>query len=670
MSGLAAIFHRNGRPVDRESVGAMLAAIPHRGLDGYGMRLWNQVGLGHAKAAVTHEEEDEQQPLVSSRSNCAVIADARLDNRSELLATLPDSPPTAASDAELILRAYEAWGLDAPARLLGDFAFIIWDARRQRIVCARDTSGQRSLYYRIDRRTFVAASEIHQLFQDPSVPIAPNEERIRDYLVPYAAMRNQEEIHATFYEKIYAVPAGHVVVVDARSERRQRYWNLLPPPELHCTSDHEYAAHFVNVLGEALRARLRSTRRVGATLSGGLDSSSLVCLAQHLFSLKLAEDHGFTIFSLLFDNLDCDERPFIEDIQTKYGLNVQFLRLIGIGRDFDPAPQGFMRAPQMPVTSFDAVLAAASQQDVRVLLTGIFADNCFPWTWLYFSSLLRRGRFTEFLRYLRRYRLQSGERLSKIALLYCLVPLLPLDLQKAVRIAFARRDFNRERDALTPSWMPGHLRTELLRRHWARVLETERTRRFADDPHELIYRNLYPPEVAPVSLAHPVQLAQPFADRRVHQFMLSIPPEQIFEPHPFTGDYYAGHKAILRRGMTGILPESIRTRTQKTLFTSYVLRQTEEQWGDYAAAFGPGGRSEIADRGFVLPDLFWTRLQRLRAGDFFPDGMYINRILNLETWLRTFRLPRDQQVTLPSSTSLTAYWESETTNKVLAGSRG
>src|SRR5207248_2685690 len=121
---------------------------------------------------------------VSPRTGCALIADARLDNRDVLLARLPDRPSPRASDAELILCAYEAWGLDAPARLLGDFAFVIWDPRRKRLLCARDSSGQRTLYYRIDRRTFAAASELHQLLQDPSVPVAPDEERIRDFLVP------------------------------------------------------------------------------------------------------------------------------------------------------------------------------------------------------------------------------------------------------------------------------------------------------------------------------------------------------------------------------------------------------------------------------------------------------------------------------------------------------
>jgi len=163
----------------------MLAAVPYRGPDGQYVRVWHTVGLGHAKLAVTLEEEPEQQPLISPRTGCAVIADARLDNRAHLLARLPDNPSSTVSDAELILRAYEAWGPKAAAELLGDFAFAIWDPRDRRIVCARDTSGQRCLFYRLDQRTFAAASEIQQLLQDRAVPIEPNVERVREYLVPF-----------------------------------------------------------------------------------------------------------------------------------------------------------------------------------------------------------------------------------------------------------------------------------------------------------------------------------------------------------------------------------------------------------------------------------------------------------------------------------------------------
>ena len=121
---------------------------------------------------------------------CAIIADVRLDNRVKLLALLGDHLPPDMSDAELILRGYEAWGSAVVDRLLGDFVFVVWDPRAERLTCARDPDGQRVLFYRSNGATIAAASEIQQLLQDPTVPINPNEDRIRSYLLPINIVRN------------------------------------------------------------------------------------------------------------------------------------------------------------------------------------------------------------------------------------------------------------------------------------------------------------------------------------------------------------------------------------------------------------------------------------------------------------------------------------------------
>src|SRR5581483_10033301 len=283
LSGLAALFHRDGRPVHRSDIRAMLDAIAYRGPDGTGCLVAGAIGLGYAKLAITPEEAHEQQPLVSPRTGCVVVADVRLDNRAELLARLSARLPATTSDAELILQAYETWGVDAPTRLLGDFAFIVWDPRHQRLVAARDTSGQRWLYYRADERTFAAGTEIHQLFQDPAVPVVPNEASIRHLLVPYTMFRNEKERPETYYEGVYSVQAGHTLVVEQQAVRERRYWQLEPQGELRYRTADEYAEHFRALFFDAVRARLRSAGPVGVMLSGGMDSSSIACSAQELY---------------------------------------------------------------------------------------------------------------------------------------------------------------------------------------------------------------------------------------------------------------------------------------------------------------------------------------------------------------------------------------------------
>lgn len=243
MSGLAVVFHRDGRPVDHAAIAAMLDAVPYRGPDGGGFRLEGAIGLGHAKLTVTPEEVGEQQPLASPRTGCTIIADVRLDNREELLTKLPGHPAPTLSDADLILRAHETWDEDAPAHLLGDFAFVIWDPRHQRLVCSRDTSGQRALFYRLTPRTFAAASEIHQLLQDPDVPVRPNEARIRDFLTPRNMFRNEAQAAQTFFEGILALPAGQTLVIEREGHRLSRYWELQPSAEIRYRADDDYAEH-------------------------------------------------------------------------------------------------------------------------------------------------------------------------------------------------------------------------------------------------------------------------------------------------------------------------------------------------------------------------------------------------------------------------------------------
>ena len=640
MSGLAVVFHRDQRPVPRRAVQAMLDAVPYRGPDGNSIHLVGPLALGHAAFTVTPQDVAQHQPLLSPRTGCALIVDARLDNRADLLARLPDPPPPTASDAELILRAYEAWQLDAPRRLLGDFAFVLWDPRHQRLVCARDTSGQRSLFYRSDARTFAAASEIHQLFQDPSVPIAPNEDRIRDYLVPFNMWRNEPDQAATFYAGVHAVAAGHVLVVDAESQRTRRYWDLQPPPELRYRSDQEYVDHFRALLFEAVGARLRSAHALGSMLSGGLDSASVACTALELYRAGRAVDRGFASFSLVFDELECDESSLVRDVQAKYRHAAHLIPAAEVVSALSLTPSGFMRGPDKAVSELDPLYAAASHTGTRVLLSGDVADSCLFGSRLVFDSLLRQLRVRAFWRHLRTYQRLSTESLRKTAALYCLLPLLPLSLQRQVMAATVRRELARYGDRLLPTWMTQTLRVDLLNRHTRLSLAAEHDRRFASPAREHEFRLLYPPEVSRGPTGWPLEVWRPFADRRLHEFLLAVPPEQKFEPHPATDDFYAGSKLILRRAMRGILPESIRARTAKTHFASLFQSEVERHWPDYAAAFGPAGRSELAARGYVEPRLFWARLEALRGGDWGADFMYVLRSMAIETWLRSLQLAR------------------------------
>lgn len=652
MSGLATLFRRDGQQVNASAVWAMLDAVPYLGPDGMQVQAFGSLGFGHARLVLTPEDQHEPQPLFSQRTGCVLIADVRLDNRDELLATLPERTPGPVGDAELILRAYEAWGEGALPRLLGDFAFVLWDPRRKRLLCARDPGGQRSLFYRFDNHVFAAASEIHQLLQDPAVPLLPDDEQIRDYLVPNNVFRNLKDTPRTFYQGIHSVQAGHVLAVDCEALSVRRFWSLTVPVELRYRSDEEYAEHYLQLFSEVVQARLRSVHPVGVMLSGGLDSASVACVAQELYRAGRAVDLGFTSISFVFDDLDCDEQPFIRDIESKYGFRALYVPCPPVA-GWLHAPSGFQQLPNMSMPGLrEAVYGAASQAGVRVLLNGDVGDSIIAGGPLVFDRLLCRGQLGALGRGIRAYRGWTGDSLRKIVALYCLAPMLPLPLQRRLLAHQITRTFEWQQLDLLPNWMPAELRADLAQRHLSAQLCLEGQRRFSNPVREDEYRMLEPPELHQQPMPWSMQFWRPFVDRRLHEFMLAIPPEQKFEPAPDSDEFYAASKRLVRRAMRGIVPESIRTRTSKTHFGSVFGSAVERQWPLYESTFGPGSRPEIATRGYVDADRFWARLTWLRAGYESGDFMYVLRLVGLEMWLRGLQLPRAQGVqVLPAATA-------------------
>jgi len=139
MSGLAVIFNRDGAPVDRGEIDRMLAAMAYRGPDGFGAWCEGAIALGYAALHTTPQARDEHQPRGDEAGALRLVFDGRVDNRAELEAALRDAGFASGdgTDAALVLAACRCWGEDAPARILGDFAFVLWDAGRRRLLCAR-----------------------------------------------------------------------------------------------------------------------------------------------------------------------------------------------------------------------------------------------------------------------------------------------------------------------------------------------------------------------------------------------------------------------------------------------------------------------------------------------------------------------------------------------------
>ncbi|MBZ0301287.1 MAG: asparagine synthetase B, partial [Anaerolineae bacterium] len=199
MSGICGIVQRDRQPVEADALYRMMAALAHRGPDDTGTWVDGPVALGHLMLHTTPESLQEKLPLTGGGGSLMLTADARIDNRPELLSHFDFSgrPPAEVADSELILAAYEKWGEYCPEKLIGDFAFAIWDQSHQRLFCARDTMGVRPFYYYTSERLFAFASEIKALFCLPDVPRAINPRAVAYFM---AALEDDKIV--TFYEDI------------------------------------------------------------------------------------------------------------------------------------------------------------------------------------------------------------------------------------------------------------------------------------------------------------------------------------------------------------------------------------------------------------------------------------------------------------------------------------
>ncbi len=236
--------------------------------------------LGRRLHALLPEDRFDRAPATGPAGSL-LVADVRLDNRSELATALKLESRQAATlaDTALLVRALDSWGEGALDRLVGDFAFVWWDAPRRRLLLARDPTGQRPLHYHCGRGFFAFASMAKGLHALEDVPLAPNRQRAADFLALLPDVGSE-----TFYEAVERVRPGHLVVVSESRVHTHPYWQPSPAP-LRLGRDEEYEDALREQLDRAVAAQLRGAEgAVAAHLSGGLDSTATASTAARLMA--------------------------------------------------------------------------------------------------------------------------------------------------------------------------------------------------------------------------------------------------------------------------------------------------------------------------------------------------------------------------------------------------
>lgn len=315
MSGISGILHRHRSADASGSVRRMVSAMAHRGPDGMSVWTGPGVALGHCALHTTPEAVHERLPLQLVEPGLVLTADARIDNRDDLIRELKPVPRTGpvVTDADLILEAYLKWGTSAPEHLLGDFAFAIWDEREQLIFCARDFIGTNPLYYYADSNFFAFATEIQALLSLPEVPVRVNHRRVAEYV-----SRMSIDPEATMLLGVQRLPAAHCMIVSRGQQPTLRRHTLIrTDQELQLESDEAYEKAFRDIFESAVHSRMRALTPVGVSLSGGLDSSSVAVIARdHSWQV---ESGPLDTFTARFGYEKADESTYLDALREQGG---------------------------------------------------------------------------------------------------------------------------------------------------------------------------------------------------------------------------------------------------------------------------------------------------------------------------------------------------------------
>lgn len=573
MSGFCALVRLDGAPVDAELLEGLTTALSARGPDARGTWTGGSAGLGHTLLATTDDAKHGRQPL-SLDGQIWIAADARIDGRAELrraLVTRGRQVDAASLDVELILHAYHAWGDECAAHLIGDFAFVIWDARRQRLFAARDHFGVKPFFFAHVGQHFVCSNTLTCIRQHPAVTSRLNESAIADFLL---FDRNQDPATTTFAD-IRRLPAGTRLRCSMASVTLDRYWMLPTELGVRYRDQRDYVAQFRLLLDQAIADRLR-TAKVGVAMSGGLDSTAIAAIAQ----THLAGPANVRAHAMVYDRLIPDEeRHFASAAARHIGIPIDFIagdgyHLYEAQRRGIPTLADPLHEPLIAAYLDGAGLAASHS---RVALTGWDGDallNESPKP--YFRSLIKDGRYRlaamEIARYARRERRILPRGLWRSNLGTAQAETVPAWISKdlADRFDLAERVHHHHTRSDAP---------HPVRPYAYRVL-----RSLARDP---MFFETYDPAFT----GSLVEYRHPLLDLRLIEFCLSLPPLP-----------WCVRKEVLRQAASGLLPEEVRMRPKTPLAgwpVPELLRQPDSSW---ARSFKPDARLAPYVAGAIIPE--------------------------------------------------------------------
>lgn len=624
---MCGIFGSVGLAPDRQRI----EIVAHRGPDGNGWQTFDspigKIALGHRRLSIIDLSDAGRQPMTHSASGVSIVFNGEIYNYRELRRELAARGETfqTDSDTEVLLRALVVWGPEGLSRLRGMFAFVTWDDKRKRLFAARDRFGIKPLYIARSANSIAFASEIKQLQGLPGFSGRMNLARVADFLLWGISDHTSE----TMFDGVTQLRAGEHITIEtaAPSPYRavtRRWYEPAISPNI-CTPD-EAATRFKALLANSIDLHLRSDVPVGSCLSGGLDSSSIVCLMDRQLGSATGVNKVQTISACYLEK-SVDEKRYIDEVVKHTAANPSFI--------WPRAEDVFQRASDITwhqdepfgSTSIFAqwcVFEEARRKGVKVMLDGQGADEQlagyvtgFP---IHLLALLRSSEIIDFWQTMAwRQRLSGVPIHSQI--LEVAAKMLPTPMiarLHQLNRKYFQQDWISGSAMLHASQGDSALDTAIKARGLMPVRDLGThciTMTLASNLQMLLHwedRN---------SMAHGVEARVPFLDHPLVEFSLSLGSEHKI---------VAGQtKYVLRQSMREILPAAVRNRHDKLGFAT-----PEQSWfrGPLRRLVEDGLEKTL----HMYPDLLNANGTRRRANDMLegrrPVEFWLWQVVNVGIW--------------------------------------
>ena len=530
MCGIAGILKFNSELVRRQELQQMTNAIIHRGPDGEGH--WTaangSIGFGHRRLSIIDLSENGKQPMQYANARYTITFNGEIYNYIELKELLLKKRYTfhSDSDTEVLLALYDLKKEKCLDDLDGMFSFAIWDEKEQVLFCARDRFGEKPFHYYVDEQRFVFASEIKQFWTiDINKQVDPD--RLERF-IKLGIIEEPDNVTETFYKNIKRLDAAHYLIINAKQQVViKQYWDIdLSAPKYKGTIE-QAAEHFLDLFTDSIRLRLRSDVPVGSSLSGGLDSSSIVMLIDALKGKELKQN----TFSARFKNFAKDEGVYIEQV-VKACKNVEVHYTWPDQEYFEATFDTVTYHQDEPYGSASivaqyAVMELAKKNRVTVLLDGQGADEQLAGYIPYYHTYLDQLFYAN----------PSLYKKEKDAYLKFHAQAIPY--HSVADTETLRMKVGRYKRSLLKQEMPYKDQLNITLKNSTTQTGLKELLRYAD-------RN---------SMAHSREVRLPFLSHKLVEFIFSLPDEYKIN-NGWT-------KFVLRKAMAPVLPESICWRVDK-----------------------------------------------------------------------------------------------------------